>query len=321
MEMMRKTYQVLSYRLTKRPYPEEVVLELTTRCNSLCSYCPRPTLVKDGKLMVQDMDSQTFKDLILMFSSRCPQLEYIVFSGLGEPTLHPRFSELLEFAKSHFPEAKLWLITNGTTLKRHMKTIVENVDVVQISLNVWGRENYRKVNGTDSFPVVVCNTLKLLQRFPRRCRVHVQLLIANFNKDKYSTFQKTFKPHLRNSDKLVFEEMFNNVGFTDLTKFQDKPRQKTRNPCYHLFTSFNIMVDGECYPCCGGAMARFLPNQGGLRLGNIKSSSDDLFQHQKLKTLQQSHLNDKAYLIPACARCDVWMNSRNPFIKIGGKWH
>ncbi|MCH5345513.1 MAG: radical SAM protein, partial [Muribaculaceae bacterium] len=47
-------------------------------------------------------------------------LDVITFSGNGEPTLHPRFGEIVDLTArlrdSYYPEARLSVLTNATTL-------------------------------------------------------------------------------------------------------------------------------------------------------------------------------------------------------------
>jgi len=72
--------------------------------------------------------------------------EYITLSGSGEPTLHSRFGEVLEFInnKSTIPTA---VLTNGTMLHlpevRHAAALA---NVVKVSLSAWNQSSYGWVN-------------------------------------------------------------------------------------------------------------------------------------------------------------------------------
>lgn len=66
------------------------------------------------------------------------EADYITLSGSGEPTLHSRFGEIIEFARgaSSIPVA---LLTNGSTLGiPEVRAAAAKADVVKISLSGHG---------------------------------------------------------------------------------------------------------------------------------------------------------------------------------------
>jgi len=74
------------------------------------------------------------------------EADYITLSGAGEPTLHSRFGEVLEFihANSSIPAV---LLTNGTLL--HLPEVREaaaHADIVKVSLSAWDQASYEWVN-------------------------------------------------------------------------------------------------------------------------------------------------------------------------------
>ena len=72
--------------------------------------------------------------------------DYITLSGSGEPTLHSRFGEVLEFirSKSTIPAV---LLTNGTMLHLpEVRDAAACANVVKVSLSCWDQTSYRWVN-------------------------------------------------------------------------------------------------------------------------------------------------------------------------------
>jgi len=72
--------------------------------------------------------------------------DYVTLSGSGEPTLHTRFGEVLEFirANSEIPAA---LLTNGTLLDLpEVREAAALADVVKVSLSAWDQASYGWVN-------------------------------------------------------------------------------------------------------------------------------------------------------------------------------
>ena len=59
----------------------------------------------------------------------------------GEPTLHPKFDEIVaRLKREHF---EVGVSTNAATLKQHMEALVE-LDTLQYSIEGWDAESYEK---------------------------------------------------------------------------------------------------------------------------------------------------------------------------------
>jgi wyosine [tRNA(Phe)-imidazoG37] synthetase (radical SAM superfamily) len=74
------------------------------------------------------------------------QADYITLSGSGEPTLHSRFGEVLEFIrrKSQIPAL---LLTNGTMLYLpEVREAASHASIVKVSLSAWDNASYGLVN-------------------------------------------------------------------------------------------------------------------------------------------------------------------------------
>ena len=74
------------------------------------------------------------------------EADYITLSGSGEPTLHSRFGEVLEFirANSSIPAV---LLTNGTMLYLpEVREAAVHANVVKVSLSAWDQASYGWVN-------------------------------------------------------------------------------------------------------------------------------------------------------------------------------
>jgi len=81
------------------------------------------------------------------FLNAKPKLDYITFSGAGEPTLHSGIGEIVRFLKDNFPFYKIALLTNGT-LFHQQKLIneVKDIDLILPSLDAASDRAFRKIN-------------------------------------------------------------------------------------------------------------------------------------------------------------------------------
>ncbi len=110
--------------MTTAMYPRPVrqihQLELSTRCNLKCKYCPQfPELPRKQ----EDMSEETFQaslDCIRFYVRQGTQTE-LSLTGIGEAMLHERFVEYATRAREVVgPHCRLVLATNGLLLDEQM---------------------------------------------------------------------------------------------------------------------------------------------------------------------------------------------------------
>jgi MoaA/NifB/PqqE/SkfB family radical SAM enzyme len=110
------------------PSKEWIQVEVTSRCNAACSYCPR-TVFKDD-WQDRTLPMELFKRLMPAF--RHTGLVYL--QGWGEPFLHPQFMTMARMAKD--AGCRVGTTTNGMLLKeRSLAEVVDSrMDVLAFSL-------------------------------------------------------------------------------------------------------------------------------------------------------------------------------------------
>ena len=105
-------------------------------CSLNCIYCEcgRTTnLTIERKEYVQ---TETVIAELKNFLEPEPKLDYITFSGAGEPTLHSGIGEIVKFLKTSFPDYKIALLTNGTLFYQPgLIEEVRNIDLILPSLD------------------------------------------------------------------------------------------------------------------------------------------------------------------------------------------
>lgn len=76
-----------------------------------------------------------------------PQLDYITFSGAGEPTLYLRIGEIIRHIKTNYPQYKLALLTNSVLFDDPgIRQDCLPCDVVLPSLDAVSQDVYEKLN-------------------------------------------------------------------------------------------------------------------------------------------------------------------------------
>lgn len=116
-------------------------------CSLDCIYCEcgettHLTLTPKEYVPLADV-----KQELTSFLAESPSLDFITFSGSGEPTLHSGIGEMASFIKTKYPRYKLALLTNGTLLGREdVRDRLLDIDVVVISVDAATRPVFRKIN-------------------------------------------------------------------------------------------------------------------------------------------------------------------------------
>ena len=105
--------------------PQSLQVALTNRCNLKCVFCS----VAERELK-QEWDYEELIKAIDSFIS--VGIKTIEFSGGGEPTLYPRFDELIQ--EVHGRGLKIGLITNGIRLKYLKEITLYYFDWIRISM-------------------------------------------------------------------------------------------------------------------------------------------------------------------------------------------
>lgn len=116
-------------------------------CSLDCVYCE---VGKTTKLTTDRLEYVKYDkviDELKDFMSNNPKIDYITFSGSGEPTLNSRIGDVLNFIKKNYPEVKTAVLTNGTLLsdKNLIKELLK-ADVILPSLDAARQETFAKIN-------------------------------------------------------------------------------------------------------------------------------------------------------------------------------
>lgn len=103
-----------------RPVRDVHQIELTTRCNLRCHYCPHFPELPRPKVDMEWDDFEAALDLVRFFVRQGTQTE-LSLTGIGESMLHPRFAEAVAKAREVIgPDRMLTITTNGLLLDETM---------------------------------------------------------------------------------------------------------------------------------------------------------------------------------------------------------
>jgi radical SAM protein with 4Fe4S-binding SPASM domain len=141
--------------------PVTMDIELTYRCNHSCPWCVYSSLFQtDGALLPLDILKHC-----LDWAS-CHDVRFVLYSGGGEPTLHPRFRDVM--AETERRNLDFGIFTNGSTLQSLVEFIPPHCKYLRISLDAGTQAVHTELHGArrDSFHHLKLSLERLRRRTP-----------------------------------------------------------------------------------------------------------------------------------------------------------
>ena len=130
--------------------PVCLYLEVTNRCNLLCTTCPRTYVELEPPA---DMSWELFTRIV----DQVPDVKRAVLHGVGEPMLVKNLPRMVRYLKDR--GVYVLFNTNGTVLnERNGRALIDaRLDELRVSLDAANAELYIKVRGKDYFNRILKN--------------------------------------------------------------------------------------------------------------------------------------------------------------------
>jgi len=136
-------------KVAQRP-PVCLYLEVTNRCNLLCTTCPRTYEELEPPA---DMSWELFVSIV----DQVPDLARAVLHGVGEPMLVANLPRMVRYLKDR--SVHVLFNTNGTVLgERNGRALIDaGLDELRVSLDASNRESFKAIRGRDYFGRILRN--------------------------------------------------------------------------------------------------------------------------------------------------------------------
>ena len=151
---------------------------MTTRCNYDCIHCFRRGMEEP----YGDMDPGLFERVVR--EARAAGVRKIVFSGWGEPLVHPRITEFIGLVKEAGME--VLLNTNGSLLGYYAEELLRlGVDEIVVSVDSVETDLYQAIRIGGSLPTVLKGLMRLKELRREMCSwkpvVSIQFTVNRMN--------------------------------------------------------------------------------------------------------------------------------------------
>ena len=164
------------------PMPSMITVDPINACNLKCEHCNSHDLLSVRTHMI---DYNNFDEFIYGTDFTNTHSDHKVramwFVGGGEPTLHPRFAEMIEAA--YDIGLKVGIVTNGVNIDQITETL-QLIEWVGVSVDAATPDVFESIKGRDYFDKVIENIRFLCKRFKNKNRnrgIHFKFLITPKN--------------------------------------------------------------------------------------------------------------------------------------------
>lgn len=263
-------------------------------CTANCIHCPVGRTGKDerkSKFGYEELEMPLFMkivDEIAMY----PQATLRIHS-VGEPLLWKYLIEALEYTKAK--GVRTWIFTSAVTKdKKLLETVASLCDIVEVSINSYEADDYKKTKGVDAFELVNEN-VKYMAQIIKSKGLSTRLLTSRVESDD-KEYDSNFVSYWRKSDLVADTFVRSYHSYNSLIE-DKKGKENEIIACHVHWGRFNVDSNGEAVVCFnelfkGPQMDR------SLVIGDLKTQTiQEIWHGDKLRKIRQSQIEKNPSLV------------------------
>jgi len=297
-------------RLTQS-FPSQILFDITEVCNLECIHCPHPDFKKSNNFTNAFLDINLHNKLIDEVAKYGEGItQYIRYASNGEPLVHPKVFEMISYTKNK-TVTPVTLTTNGVTMstKRMEKLILSNIDCIDISIDAYSEDIYKKVRVGGDLSVTRKNVLNLIdyiKKNNKKTKVVVSFVENQINSHEIESFDNFWKK--AGADYVVIRRMHSCSGAKiEFAALKRKNNESSpRRPCLYPWERIVLTPTGDLAFCPsdwvhGSVICNYKDN-------TVKDVWDGVFY----KKLREAHLKNNYKNHAFCGQCPDWESTRWP---------
>lgn len=289
-------------------FPSQVIVDVTEICNLACIHCPHPDFKRSEHYEGRHLDVELNRKLVDEVREHgAGSTQYIRYTSMGEPLIHPHIYDMLDYAVQH-SGVFVTLTTNGTILNepRIEKLLASGLNLVDISIDAYSEKTYSKIRVNGQLQITRNNVLKLIEMRKRAgapTRIAVSFVEQAENKDEAAEFEAFWKEH--GADSVVIRRLHSAAG--SVSKIATALRtEEPRRPCLYPWERIMLNPLGQLGFCPedwvhGSAVADYR-----------RTTIREVWTGEIYRKLRQAHMDNSFASHPFCGQCPDWKQTRWP---------
>lgn len=305
-----------------------LVISTVYPCNFGCPMCPYTEGNSAIRKFYHERNADRFPEELWnrIAEEAGPYGSWLRCTGGGEPMLHPRMTEMIEFAKQK--GARVWLNTNGSLFgpyprhrRRLERLISAGIDLIEFSMDAGDAQNYARVRpprgGAPRDPEKwfadhvdnIRAALRLRRELKSPTRVVVSMIMQDLIAGKAEEYTRFYLDEVGVDDvitrKFLSWDENTNIDLThalDPFLYKDLPVER-KEPCVWPFERMNVDTLGRVALC--GQDVSF---QTAGEFPNLWNHTvREVWQGKTFDRYRRMHLEGRGAEASPCRACSAWL--------------
>ncbi len=263
------------------------------KCPANCVHCPvgrTDVLDRERTFGCGGMDLSLYKKIVDEVSEH-PHSTLRLHS-VGEPILWDEVLNAISY--SRHKKVRSWLFTSAITKDDYLlKKLVEDCDIVEVSVNSINKNDYEQSKGVDAFSIVE-NNIRYMSSIIEGERLRTRLIVSRVESDKQNDDEEFVRYWTESG---IVSDAFVRSYHSYNSLIEERKIKIESEPCHVHWNRFNIDTNGEVVVCFnelfkGDKMDR------NLVLGNLNHETIESIWHgDKLNKIRRSQLEAKPEIV------------------------
>ena len=295
----------------KREFPSQIIVDATEVCNLACIHCPHSEFKKSNHYKGRHLDIDLHRKMVDEVREYGRQhTQYIRYTSNGEPLLHPRIYDMLQYAVLH-SGVFVTLTTNGTIMneKRIERLLSSGLHMVDISIDAFHPETYAKIRRGGKLDKTKANVLKLIglrDQEDAGTKIVVSYTEQSDNYKETKDFESFWKD--QGADMVVIRRLHSAAGGVEQIANDMRKIQETvdRRPCLYPWERILLNPRGELAFCAQDWM------HASVMKDYRNSTIQEVWQGEEYRRLREAHLKGCYREFKICGQCPDWAQIQWP---------
>ena len=299
------------YERLSKEFPSQVMVDITEVCNLGCIHCTHPKFKLSSSYNKRMINPEINKKMVDEVSKHGKGItKYIRYTSNGEPLVHPKSYEILQYAVDN-SGTKVTLTTNGTLLKeKKMKKLLSTgLHMIDVSIDAYSNEIYKKVRVGGDLDVTKKNVLRLLElndEVGHKTKIIVSFVEQKENSHEIEKFKEFWQK--QSVDEVLIRKLHTNSGSVVKENNLGIIKNESRRACLYPWERVVLTAKGTL---------NFCPTDwyGKSEVSDFaKTSIREVWKNNFYNDLRDQHLTND-YKNEFCKQCPDWKNTSWPFDK------
>lgn len=279
-------------------YPPIFSIEPTNVCNLACPMCPNSRQTS-GSLGYMQWSLFT-----KVLDEIGPHAKVVMLYSLGEPLLHPRIVQMVEYCKK-VSRAKIIISTNAIFLDESMARalLASGLDEIKLCLDANSSKTYHQMRPGGNFAMVAKNVQCFLELKGNNSKPYcvVQFIRTKINSHETEEFTQRWEGYDCEPRIVWLNTWANQIpGLARLSDDLCPNRFQKRLPCAELWLKMVINWQGKVPICCHDWSRSYVG-------GDVsKDTVAQIWNGPALQRFRSLHSKSKFEKIGICAPCFEW---------------